>query len=179
MSFNILPKNAFTGRTSSGEKFEAFEYDFSTYAVLQIGSLLATLLIGGLFSAVSGFIVMIMMMVLFNGSFNPVSLAVPILSGFWLWDCHNDFIFSAFLNIFIGKEGLIFLSCVNVANIVVIAFMVLFGPSIVRIVNWSSDDIPTRYVIFFVAMAILFLIAYNIAGNHIDNNWLGLTHAKV
>jgi len=57
--------------------------------------------------------------------------------------------------------------------------MVLFGPSIVRIVNWSSDDIPTRYVIFFVAMAILFLIAYNIAGNHIDNNWLGLTHAKV
>ena len=179
MGFNILPKNAFTGRTSSGEKFEAFEYDFNTYAVLQIGSLIGTLLVGGLFSAVSGFIVLIMMMILFNGRFNPVSLAVPILSGFWLWDCHTGFLFSGFLNIFVGSEGLIFLSCVNVANIVVIAFMVLFGPLIVKIINWSSDDIPTRYVIFFVAMAILFVIAYNIAGNHIDVNWLGVTHIKV
>lgn len=179
MGFNILPKNAFTGRTSSGERFEAFEYDFGTYAILQIGSLLATLLVGGLFSAVSGFIVLIMMMILFNGRFNPVSLAVPILASFWLWDCHTGFIFSAFLNIFVGSEGLIFLSCVNVASIVVITFMILFGPSIVRIINWSSEDITTRYIIFFVAMAILFVIAYNMAGNHIDVNWLGVTHIKV
>jgi hypothetical protein len=179
MGFNILPKNAFTGRTSSGEQFEAFEYDFGTYAVLQIGSLLATLLVGGLFSAVSGFIVLIMMMLLFNGRFNPVSLAVPILGAFWLWDCHTGFLFSLFLNIFVGSEGLIFLSCVNVASIVVITFMILFGPSIVRIINWSSDDFTTRYIIFFVAMGILFVIAYNMAGNHIDVNWLGVTHIKV
>lgn len=179
MSFNILPKNAITGRTSSGEKFEAFEYDFGTYAVLQVGSLLATLLVGGLFSAVSGFIVMIMMLVLFNGRFNIISLAVPILSGFWLYDCHNGWIFSAFLNIFVGSEGLIFLSCVNAACIVVITFIVVLGPLIVKTINSLSNDVTTRYVIFFIGVTILFVKAYFIAAKHIDINWLGVTHIKV
>jgi len=179
MGFNILPKNAITGKTSSGEKFTAFEYDFGTYAVLQIGSLLATVLIGGLFSAVSGFIILIMMIALFNGRFNPISLAIPILSGFWLYDCHHGWIFSAFLNIFVGSDGLIFLSCMNAACIVVITFMILLGPSIVRVITWASDDVTTRYVIFGILMLTIFLIAYNIAGDTIDVNWLGVTHIKV
>ena len=111
-----------------------------------------------------------MMLVLFNGKFNPVSLAVPILSGFWLWDAHTGFIFSALLNIFIETEGLIFLSIVNFANICVISVMVFLGPTIVRVINGSSDDIPTRYVLFFIAMAVVYAISFRIAGNYINAN---------
>lgn len=179
MGLNIFPKNVIIGKTSTGEKFEAFEYDYGTYSLLQLGTLLSTLLVGGLFSAISGFIVLIMLMILFNGRFNPVSLAVPILSGFWLWDAHTGFILSALLNIFIETEGLIFLSKVNFANICVISVMVFLGPTIVRIINGSTDDIPTRYVLFFIGMAVLYIISFRIAGNYIDANWIGMTHVKV
>ena len=176
---NLLPKNVIVGKNAKGEKFEAFEYDYGTYSILQLGSLLSTLLVGGLFSAISGFIVLIMMLVLFNGKFNPVSLAVPILSGFWLWDAHTGFIFSAFLNIFIETEGLVFLSRVNFANICVITTTVLLGPTIVRIINGSSDDIPTRYVVFFIGMAVLYIISFILAGDYIDADWIGMTHVRV
>ena len=179
MGLNIFPKNVITGKTSKGEKFEAFEYDYNTYSLLQIGPLIGTLLVGGIFSAISGFIVLIMLMILFNGRFNPVSLAVPILSGFWLWDAHTGFIFSALLNIFIETEGLIFLSKVNFANICVISVIVFLGPTIVRIINDSSNDIPTRYFLFFIGMAVLYIISFRIAGNYIDTNWIGMTHIIV
>ena len=179
MGFDILPKNVITGKDSSGKKIELFEYDYGTYAVLQFGNILGILLIGGIFSAISSLIILIMLMIHFNGKFNPVSVTIPLISAFWLYDCHNGWLFSLFLNLFVGTDGLIFLSCMNIACIVVITIMVLFGPSIVRIINWFSNDVPTRYVMFFVAMIILFIIAYNVADNHIDVNWLGLTHIKV
>lgn len=179
MSFNIFPKNVIVGKNAKGEKFEAFEYDYGTYSLLQIGPLIGTLLVGGIFCAVSGFIVLIMMMLLFNGKFNPVSLAVPILSGFWLWDAHTGFIFSAILNIFIETEGLIFLSKVNFANICVISVMVFLGPTIVRIINGSTDDIPTRYVMFYFYMTVLYVVSFMIAGNYIDTDLIGMTHVKI
>jgi len=176
MGFDLLPKNVFVGKDSSGKKFEFFEYDFGTYAIMHIGSIFATLFIGGFFSAIASFIILIMLMIHFNGRFNPISITIPILSAYWLYDCHHNWIISAIVGFFVECDGLIFLSCVNVACIVVIAIMVLFGPSIVRIINWVAEDVTMRYVIFFIGMAVLFLISYNIAGNHIDRDWLGVTH---
>jgi len=176
MSFNFLPKNAITGRTSDGKKFEAFEYDFGTYAVLQTGGLIATVLVGGVFSAISGLIILIMLMLQFTGRFNLMYLAVPILSGYWLYDCHHGWIFSAIVDFFGGKGPLLFLCKMNVGCIAVIVFMTLLGRSIYNIIISMTDDANTRYVIFFVAMFVVFMIAYVIAGDTINENWLGVSH---
>ena len=176
MSFDFLPKNAITGRTSDGKKFEAFEYDFGTYAVLQIGGLISTLLIGGLFSAVSGAIILVMLMLQFTGRFNIIYLAVPILSGYWLYDCHNGWIFSAIIDFFAGKGPLLFLAKMNVGCIVVIVFMTLLGKTIYNTIINMTNDANTRYVILFVAMFVVFIIAYIIAGDTINEEWLGVSH---
>jgi hypothetical protein len=176
MSFNILPKNAITGRTSDGKKFTAFEYDFGTYALLQIPGFIGALLVGGLFSAISGPIILIMLMLQFTDRFNLMSLTVPILCGFWLYDCHHGWIFSALVDFFVGKGPLLFLAKMNVGCIVVITFMTLLNKTIFNIIVSMTDDANTRYVILFVAMFVIFMIAYVIAGDTIDENWLGVSH---
>ena len=176
MSFDFLPKNAISGRTSDGKKFEAFEYDFGTYALLQMGSLFATVLVGGVFSAVSGLIILIMLMLQFTGRFNVIYLAVPILSGYWLYDCHNGWIFSAIIDFFVGREWLVFLCKMNVGCIVVITFMTLLGKTIFNIIVSMTEDANSRYIILFVAMFIVFIISFAIAGDTINVDWLGVTH---
>ena len=176
MGFNILPKNVITGKNASGEKFEAFEYDFKSYALMQIGPLIGTILVGGIFSAISGFIVLIMVLALFNGRFNPISLAVPILSGFWLWDAHTGFLFSSILNFFIDREGVLFLCHVNIANIVVVSVVTIFGGLILRYINSLTDDIPSRYVLFYIGITVLYVIFFILASDKIDMNWIGLKH---
>jgi hypothetical protein len=176
MSFNFLPKNAITGRTSDGKKFEAFEYDFTTYAVLQMGGLLSLLVVGGLFSAISGLIILIMLMSEFTGRFNLMSLSVPILSGYWLYDCHNGWIFSAIVDFFVGKGPLLFLAKMNVGCIAVITIMTLLSRTIYNTIIRMTNDANTRYIIFFVAMFVVFMIAYVIAGDTINEDWLGVSH---
>ncbi len=176
MSFDFLPKNIITGKTSDGKKFTAKEYDFGTYTLMQIPGLIGALLVGGLFSAISGIVTLGMLMVEFTGRFNLMYLAVPILSGFWLYDCHHGWIFSAIIDFFLGKGVLIFLCKVNIGCIVGVILMTLFGKTIYNTIIGMSDDIDTRYIIFFVGMIIVIAITYFIVGDNINENWLGVSH---
>jgi len=176
MGFDLLPKNVFIGKDSNGKKIEFFEYDFGTYALMHLGSIFATLFVGGLFCSISSFIILIMAMIHFNGRFNPISITIPILSFYWLYDCHHNWIISAVVGFFVECDGLIFLSCVNIASVAVLCVMTFFGPSLVRIINGMSDVVTHRYVIFFILMAIVFFISYKIGGIYIDRDWLGVTH---
>ncbi len=175
MSFNFLPKNAITGRTSSGEKFTAFEYDFGTYALLQLPGFIGALLIGGLFSAISGPIILIMLMLQFTGRFNLMYLTVPILSGYWLYDCHNGWLLSAMVNFIVEKETLLFLCKMNVACIAIITVMTLLGKTIYKLIVSLTNDVINRYIILFVLMFIVFLVSYVYVDDTINENWLGIT----
>lgn len=175
MSFNFLPKSVFKGTNSDGTTFTAREYDFGTFAVLELGSFLGYLLVGGIFCAIISPIMLVMIMLTFTGRFNFIYLLIFIFSGYFIYDCAQGWLFSAFLNIFIEEGGLIFLTCINIGCFVIISILTLFGKTIVNVINTMSDDVNTRYIIFFVATGVVFLITYLISGSIVDVNWLGVT----
>jgi len=175
MSTNFLPKSVFKGTNSDGSTFTAREYDFETFAVLELGNLFIGLLGGGLFCAIMSPIILVMLMLNFTGRFNVIYLLIYAFSGYFIYDCANGWIFIVFLNLFIGESGLVFLTCVNIACIVVITVLTLFGKTTVNIINAIAADELTRYVVFFIAMGVIFYIAYSVAGQTVDTDWLGVT----
>lgn len=175
MSTNFLPKSVFKGTNSDGSRFIAREYDFETFAVLESFNFFAYLLAGGLLCAIMSPIILLIIMLNFTGRFNYIYLLVFAFSGYFVYDCANGWIFSIFLNIFIEESGLIFLTCLNIGCLVVISFLTLFGRTTVNIINTIAGDEITRYVIFFIAMGIIFYIAYSVSGQNIDKDWLGVT----
>jgi hypothetical protein len=175
MSTNYLPKSVFKGTNSNGTSFVAREYDFETFALFEVGGFISGLLVGGLFCAVASPIILVMLMLNFTGRFNFVYLLVIAFSSYFIYDCANAWLFSAFLNIFIGAEGLVFLTCINIACIVVIVVLTLFGRSTVSLVNSISADVTTRYIAFFILVGILFCVSYSLASDEINADWLGLT----
>ncbi len=175
MSFDFLPKNVIKGKTSDGKKFEAFEYSFETYALMQLGTFFSYLFVGGLICAIASPIILIMLMLQFTGRFNIIYLLIPIFSGYFIYDCANGWIFSALLNIFIEEGGLIFLTCLNISCVSVIIVMTVFGKSIYNYIVNKYNDATERYITFFFMMGVVFAISWFIASKNIDKNWLGVS----
>lgn len=175
MSFDLLPKNVIKGKTSDGKGFEAFEYSFETYAILQLGNLFITILVGGLFCAISSPIILIMLLIQFTGRFNIVYLAIPILSGYFIYDCANGWLFSLLLSLFIGGKGLVLLTCMNIACIVVVCFMTLFGSVIYNYIIKTASEVSERYLILFFIIGCVFILSWFIASCHVNVDWIGLS----
>lgn len=175
MSFNIFPKNVIQGTNSDGKSFRAFEYDFNTFATLQFMSLISYLLVGGFFCAIASPIILVMLMLQFTGRFNIIYLTIPILSGYFIADCANGWLMGLLLNFFIEADTLVLLVGIHIACIVVIAVLTIFGKLILNIINAISNDVTTRYIIFFMVVGFIFCLTMAIAFEDINVEWLGLT----
>jgi hypothetical protein len=178
MSFNILPKNVIEGKGSDGKSFRAFEYDYSTFATLQMITLGSYLLVGSMFCVIASPIILVMLMLTFTGRFNILYLTIPILSGYFIADCANGWLMSAILNFFIEPDTLVLLAGGHVACIVVIVVLTLFGKIILNTINAISDDVTNRYIIFFVVVAFIFCLSMAFAFETINVEWLGLTRIR-
>lgn len=175
MGFNIFPKNVIKGETSDGKSFIANEYDFDTFATLQLISLGGYLLVGGFFCAIASPIILVMLMITFTGRFNVLYLTIPILSGYFIADCHYGWLMSLFLNFFIEADTLVLLAGMHVACIAVIVILTFFGKTILRIINGLSSDKTNRYIIFFTLVGFIFCLSMAFSFDHINTEWLGLT----
>ena len=167
MSFNLFPKSVIEGRTSSGKTFRAFEYDFSTFINLQLISIGCNLIIGFLICSIISPIILIMIMLTFNGRFNFLYLLIPLFSGYFLLDVFNDWFFTMLLKIFISDFWLKILVIVNITSIISIIILTIFGEYIVNKINGMTKDLIERYIIFFFIMIIIITLTMKIALNFI------------
>lgn len=167
MSFNLFPKSVIEGRTSSGKTFRAFEYDFSTFINLQLISIICNLIIGFLICSIISPIILIMIMLTFNGRFNFLYLLIPLFSGYFLLDVFNDWFFIMLLKMFISDFWLKILVSVNITSIISIIILTIFGEYIVNKINGMTKDLIERYIIFFFIMIIIITLTMKIALNFI------------
>ncbi len=175
MSFNIFPKNVIKGETSDGKSFTANEYDFDTFANLQLINLGIFLIIGSLFCIIASPIFLIMIMVGFTGKFNFVYLSIPILSGYFILDCAKGWLMSLILNFFIEADTLVLFVGIHIGCIAVIVVLTLFGKFIFNTINRITDDVMNRYIIFFLLMGFVFCLSMAYSFETINVEWLGLT----
>lgn len=175
MGFNIFPKNVIKGETSDGKSFIANEYDFDTYANLQFLNLIYVLMVGSLFCSIAAPIILFIILFNFTGKFNFVYLAIPILGGYFIYDCQHAWLMSLFLNLIIDEKILIVLVCINITCLIIIGLLTVFGKIIVSIINALAADKTTRYVFFFILVGIIFYFTYNAVAKDFTVDWLGLT----
>ena len=175
MSFNIFPKNVIKGETSDGKSFIANEYDFDTFATLQLMNLGLYLVVGSLFCIIASPIILIMIMIGFTGRFNFVYLSIPILSGYFILDCAKGWLMSLLLNFFIEADTLVLFVGIHIGCIAVIVVLTFFGKFIFNTINSITDEVMNRYVIFFFIMGLIFCFSMAMSFDYINVEWLGLT----
>ena len=175
MSFNIFPKNVIKGETSDGKSFIANEYDFDTFANLQIINLVLYLVVGSLFCIIASPIILIMIMIGFTGRFNFVYLSIPILSGYFILDCAKGWLMSLLLNFFIEADTMVLFVGIHIGCIAVVVVLTFFGKFIFNTINSITDEVMNRYVIFFFIMGFIFCFSMACSFDYINVEWLGLT----
>jgi hypothetical protein len=175
MGFDIFPKNVIKGETEDGKSFIAKEYDFDTYSNLQMLNLIYVLVVGSLFCSIAAPLILLFILFNFTGKFNLMYLAIPILGGYFIYDCANGWIMSLLLNFFIDEKGLLVLVGINITCLIIIGILTVFGSVIVSIINVIAADKATRYLFFFILVGVLAYFTYSSLSKDLNVEWLGLT----
>lgn len=174
MSFSFLPNKIIKGKTSDGKGFEAVEYDYKNYILMESIGFFYTLFACFFISSISAPIILVMLMLNFTNRFNIIGLVIPILAGYFIYDCTHGWYMSMFMGILIPNSIMMGLLCMNIATITAYVFMVIFTRPLF---NYIVKKVPEnegyeRYIMLFFIIGIVFTFAWVVASHHVDPTWL-------
>lgn len=125
----FLPKSAFVGIDSNGNRIKFYEWDFDVYATHELTkNIITALIISSIFS-VSAPIMLILYIATLTVNILPY-LSIAIASGLVLLDFHYQFICYTSSTIFFGDTGFIYLVKANIITFIISTFLSLFLPLI-------------------------------------------------
>lgn len=161
MSNNFLPKNVFKGTNSDGSRFTAREYDYETYATLEIGNFFVVLIMGSLFSAFISPFLFIFLLLSFNGRFSLMPLACILFSGYFIYDANHGWIFMNILSIIFDNDQMSFIYNMHYAILVASGILLVFGTVIHKFICQMTTEVSMRWIIFLSAIALALMLGYN------------------
>ena len=170
---NFLPKNVFKGTNSDGSRFTAREYDFETFANLEVGSFIVMLLGGVCLSAFVSPIMFLVTVFTFNGRVTVLQILNVLVSGYFLLDCYNGWIFLNLISIAFSDSTLTILVNINVAIIFVNLAFIFFGRYIYNLISYGSDEDENEgktWLFFMVIVVALFMFGYSRGKNITKHN---------
>ena len=164
MSSNLFPKNVFKGTNSDGSKFTAREYDFETFANIEVGSFFLMLLGGICFSAFVSPILFLITVFTFNGRVTVLQILNVLVSSYFLLDCYNGWVFLTLMSIMFSDSTLSVLVNINVAIIFVNLVLIFFGRFIYNLISYGGDEDENEgklWIFFMGIVLVLFIFGYS------------------
>lgn len=158
---NLLPKNVFKGTNSDGSRFTAREYDYETYATLELGNLIILILFGGLLSAILSPFVFIILLLGFNGRFSLMPLACIFFSGYFIYDANHGWLFMNVLSIIFDNDQMSFIYNMHYAILVASGVLLVFGTVIHKLICQMTTDVSMRWIIFLSAIGLALMLGYS------------------
>ena len=160
METNLFPKNVFKGTNSDGSRFTAREYDFDTYANLELGNLFAVVVFGGLFSAFASPILFIFLLLAFNGRFSLMPLDCILFSGYFLYDANHGWIFTNILSIIFDNSQMSFIYNMHCGIILGSLVLLFFSNTIHSTICSITNEVAVRWVLFLAVIGLALFIGY-------------------
>lgn len=160
MSSNLFPKNVFKGKNSDGSSFTVREYDFETYANLEFMNLLLMLFGGALIYGFISPIYFIFLILSFDGRFSLLPLVTIILSGFFIIDAKNGWIFTNLISIFFDNSQMSFIFNMHCGIISASVVLLAFSDSIHRTICKLTNEVPMRWILFLLIVSLGFSLGY-------------------
>lgn len=162
MGTNFLPKNVFKGTNADGSRFTAREYDFETFATLEVGSAIA-MLFGGVFIGVFLAPIFFILSVLSFDGFSKIKFwVVMLMSGYVLFDLSHGWLMLRVLDFMFEESSLNILFAINTAVFISCIVFILLGRLLYRWIVETNNSVSSRWVFYIVAVCVMFLIGYNI-----------------
>ncbi len=164
MLTNFLPKNVFKGTNSDGSRFTAREYDFETFANLEVGSFILMLFGGICLSAIVSPILFLVTVFTFNGRVTILQILNVLISAYFLIDCYNGWVFLNIISIFFSDSALSILVNINVAIIFVNLVFIFFGRFIYNWISYGTDEDENEgklWIFFMGIVVVLFMFGYS------------------
>lgn len=164
MSSNLFPKNVFKGTNSDGSKFTAREYDFETFANIEVGSFFLMLLGGICFSAFVSPILFLITVFTFNGRVTVLQILNVLVSSYFLLDCYNGWVFLTLMSIMFSDSTLSVLVNINVAIIFVNLVLIFFGRAIYNWISYGGEEDENEgklWIFFMGIVVVLFIFGYS------------------
>jgi len=160
METNLFPKNVFKGTNSDGSKFTSREYDFDTYATLEMGNLFLVIIMGGLFSAFISPLIFLFLVLSFNGRFSLMPIACILFSGYFLYDANHGWIFTNILSIIFDNSQMSVIYNMHYGIIVASAVMLFFSNTIHKAICSVTQEVAVRWVLFISVIGLALFIGY-------------------
>ena len=162
MESNFLPKNVFKGTNADGSRFTAREYDFETFANLEVGSAIL-LLFGGVFIGVFLAPIFFILSVLSFDGYSKIKFwIVMLISGYVLFDFSHGWLMLRILDFMFDESSLNVLLAINTGVFVSCIVFILLGSLLYRWIIDTNNSVSSRWLFYIVAVCVVFLIGYNL-----------------
>ena len=162
MSTNFLPKNVFKGTNADGSRFTAREYDFETFATLEVGSGLLLLFSGVLIGVFLAPLLFILSVLSFDGYSKIKFWIVMLISGYVLFDFSHGWLMLRILDFMFDESTLNTLFAVNTGIFISCIVFILLGGLLYRWIVDTNNSVSSRWIFYIVIVCVMFFIGYNI-----------------
>jgi len=138
---DITPRSILKGRNSDGSSFSVAQWDFNTISNMQTTGLLVGLVASLILSSIASPLILLFSLLAFNGRPNLGTILSALISGYFLFDCHNGWITISAINIFFTEPTINLLVSINTATLLISLILILFGKIIYGLLNSPVKDI--------------------------------------
>ena len=179
---NITPRNVFSSTNSDGTKISTEEYDFNTFAQLEMLSwgtklILGMLIlgVGMLLTSIASSVILVIALYNFNGRLKIPHVLGIILSGYFLIDAYNGWLALVLLNSFVNESTINFLIALNVGVLVTHIVLLIFGWNIALYLR-KKEDAQERLTSFVSIIAVVLIgtimVTSRIVGTDKNKGWV-------
>lgn len=157
LQYNFGPKNVHKGTNSDGTKFRVDEYDFNTYAGLELGKLAMGLLCFGLIAPFVSVIFFLCAIWNFDGRSRIEYPMCILLSTYFLFDAFKGWVVLCLVSIFFDENQINWLLGINAGIIICSLYLWIFGHSAANIIGkMTGFAVRWLYMVFFIAVSMFF-----------------------
>jgi apolipoprotein N-acyltransferase len=167
---NLTPKNVFKGTNADGSKFTAREYDFETYATLELGSVFTLLFGGAILGVFLAPLLFVLSVLSFDGYSKIKFWVTAIISAYVLFDFSHGWLMLRLLDFIFEESSLNILLAINTGVLICSVGFILIGGLLYRWIIDTNESLSTRWVVYIVAVSIIFFIGYSMGKGNAKKN---------
>lgn len=174
MSVNLFPKSIFQWKNADGSTTTAREYDFETFASLELAHYFIMLVGSAVIGVFLAPLLFLFSLLSFSGGFNIRFLFTGLMSGYVMFDANNGWLMLRLLDIVFEESTLGSLISLNTGVFYCSLVLFLLGGIIHSVITRVTDNSIMRWVVFLVVSFVIFRMGYSVGKSNIghEQGWV-------
>lgn len=171
---SYAPRSVFTGTGLNGKSFTIYEWDFKTYAQMQMTINLVTLVV---FLTICPFVAPLMLIKAiykYSGVSKLMYIVGMLISGYVWYDFTHGWLMLSAVNIMLDESTITFLLGLNKAVFVIFGIFLFLGQNLYAFVERSIGEQVGRWALFLAIIGVIgvFVVTSTTASSKYSTGWI-------